>query len=149
MAKMIEIQMDPDEKTLKQFGFIALVGMGAIAGLAWFELLIFSGGWLGTARPVVAASLAGFGVLAATLSIVYPRGNRWLFVGLSVAAFPIGFVLSHVIMATLFFLIITPIGLVMRAVGRDPLDNEFRDGGETYWRASRPKRPAESYFKQF
>ena len=34
MAKMIEIQMDPDEKTLKQFGFIALVGMGAIAGLA-------------------------------------------------------------------------------------------------------------------
>ena len=49
MAKMIEIQMDPDEKTLKQFGFIALVGMGAIAGLAWFELLIFSGGWLGTA----------------------------------------------------------------------------------------------------
>jgi len=149
MAKMIEIQMDPDEKTLKQFGFIALVGMGAIAALAWFEWLIFSGGWLGEARPLVAATLAGVGVLAAALSLVYPRGNRWLFVGLSIAAFPIGFVVSHVIMATLFFLIITPIGLVMRAVGRDPLDNTFASGEETYWRASRAKRPAESYFKQF
>ena len=65
MAKMIEIQLDPDEKTLRQFGFIALFGMGAIATLAWFEWLVFAGGWLGAARPTVAATIAGVGVLAA------------------------------------------------------------------------------------
>ena len=149
MAKMIEIQLDPDEQTLKQFGFIALVGMGAIAALAWFVWLVFAGGWLGEARPVVAATIASVGVLAALISLLYPRANKPLFIGLSLAAFPIGWVLSHVIMATLFFLIITPIGLVMRGLGRDPLDNRFADGAESYWRQSRASRSSSSYFKQF
>ena len=149
MARMIEIQLDPDEKTLRQFGFIALVGMGLIAALAWFEWLIFSGGWLGGARESVALGFAGVGGVAAVLSLVYPRANKPLFIGLSVAAFPIGWVLSHVIMAILFFGIITPIGLVMRAIGRDPLDNRYADGAQTYWSPCRANRPSETYFKQF
>lgn len=149
MAKMIEIDLDPDVRTLRQFGFIALGGFSAIAALAWFEWLVFAGGWLGEARVPVATTLVGIGAFAAALSLVYPKANRPLFVGLSVAAFPIGFVLSHVIMAFLFFGIITPIGLLMRALGRDPLDNDFAREADSYWSPARPERPSDSYFKQF
>ena len=55
MAQMIDLDFDPDEKTLRQFGFIALFGFSAIAALAWFELFIFAAGWLGEAREVCLA----------------------------------------------------------------------------------------------
>ncbi len=149
MAQIIDLDLDPDERTLRQFGFIALGGLGAIGALAWFEGLIFAGGWLGDAREPVAIVLLGIGGVAALLSLVYPKANKPLFIGLSVAAYPIGFVLSHVIMATLFFGIISPIGLLMRALGKDPLDNRPAGDAKTYWSECRPARPAASYFKQF
>ena len=53
MSKMIEIDFDPDDKTLRQFGWIALGGFGFIAAIAWYEVLIFAFG-LGAAKPWVA-----------------------------------------------------------------------------------------------
>ena len=149
MAQMIDLQLDPDEKTLRDFGFIALVGLGAIAALAWFERLVFSGGWLGDTRETVAFVLLGVGALAALLSLVHPKANKWLFIALSLIAYPIGFVLSYVIMGTLFFAIITPTGLVMRVFGRDPLEKRFKADAPTYWSQCRAKRPSTSYFQQF
>ena len=116
MANMIELNFDPDERTLRHFGFIALAGFGLLAGLAWFEILIFSVG-LGAARPWVAGAFGGLGVLAALTSLVYPRANKLLFVGLSIVAFPIGFVLSYVIMGTLFYGLITPVALFFKLIG--------------------------------
>jgi len=148
MAKMIEIDFDPDERTLRQFGWIALAGFGLLAGLAWFEKLLFAFG-LGEARAPVAGALLAVGVLAAGIGLVHPRANRFLFVGLAVLAFPIGFVLSYVIMTTLFFVIIGPIGVVMRLVGHDPMRRELDPAAESYWTPADPMPPRERYFKQF
>ena len=149
MARMIDLQLDPDEKTLRHFGFIALVGLGVIAALAWFERLVFAGGWLGDARETVAFALLGVGALAALLSLIHPKANKGLFIALSGVAYPIGFVLSYVIMGTLFFAVITPTGLVMRALGKDPLEKRFTANAPTYWSQCRSKRPSASYFQQF
>jgi len=148
MAKMVEIDFHPDDRTLRQFGWIALVGFGLVALLAWQEWLVFSFG-LRAARPWVAGGLAALGVLAALLGQAWPQGNRPLFVTLSLVAFPIGFVLSHVILAALFFLVITPVGVVMRAVGHDPLERRFRTGAPSYWRPAPPRPSRDRYFKQF
>ena len=63
MSKVIEIDFRPDDRTLRQFGFIALGGFGFVALIAWFEVLIFAFG-LGAARAPVAAGCAGLGLLA-------------------------------------------------------------------------------------
>jgi len=148
MAKMIELDLDPDERTLRHFGFIALGGFALVAALAWFEKLVFAFG-LGAARPWVAGGCLAVGVLAALTSLVHPRANRPLFVGLSIAAFPIGFALSYLIMGTLFFVVITPIGLVLRLFGQDPMLRRFEPDAASYWADCHPARPAERYFKQF
>jgi hypothetical protein len=148
MAKMIEIDFDPDERTLRQFGWIALVGFGVVAALAWFEKLVFAFG-LGEARVPVALGLLAVGVLAAVLGLVAPRANRFLFVGLAVLAFPIGFVLSYVIMTTLFFVIIGPIGVIMRLVGHDPMNRQLDPDAESYWTPADPMPARDRYFKQF
>ncbi|MEE3330337.1 MAG: SxtJ family membrane protein [Myxococcota bacterium] len=149
MAQMIDLDFDPDEKTLRQFGFIALFGFSAIAALAWFELLVFATGWLGEARETVAYSLLGAGGVTSMLSLVYPKANKPIFVGLSILAFPIGFVLSYVIMGTLFFVVITPIGVLVRLFAEDPMHRGFEADSDSYWSDCRADRPNESYFKQF
>jgi hypothetical protein len=148
MSKMIEIDWEPSERTLRQFGWIALVGFVAIAFLAWNEWLVFSFG-LGAARTAVVAAFAGLGGLSALFSLVAPKANKPIYLGLTLLSYPIGFVLSYVIMGFLFYGLITPLGLLFRATGKDLLNRGFDRGAATYWSDPRPRRGKESYFKQF
>lgn len=148
MSKLVEINFNPDTKTLRQFGMIAFVGFGILGALAYYEKLIFSFG-LGEARVPVVATLLGLGTIAALFSLIEPRANRVLYVGLTLLAFPIGFVLSYVIMGTLFFLIIGPIAILFRLVGRDPMHRGYDPEASSYWVEARPSRDQESYFHQY
>ncbi|MEZ4330555.1 MAG: SxtJ family membrane protein [Myxococcota bacterium] len=148
MSKMVEINWQPDERTLRQFGWIALGGFGLVALLAWNEWLVFSGG-LGAARKPVVGVLAGLGLLSAIFSLVAPRANKPIFLGLTLLSYPIGFVLSYVIMGFLFYGLITPVGLVFRLIGKDPLHRRFDPQAATYWTDPRPRRGKDSYFRQF
>ena len=148
MSKLIEMNLRPDERTLRQFGWIALVGFGLLGTLAWFEWLIFSFG-LGEARSAVAGTLWALGGLATLFSLVFPKGNLPIYVGLTIIAFPIGFVLSYVIMGTLFYVLITPVGILFKLTGRDVMKRRFDPEAETYWTEARSGRPREHYFKQF
>ncbi len=145
---LVDIDFNPDRSTLRSFGWIALCGFGFIAAIAWYEVLIFSFG-LGAARLPVTLVFAALGVIAALFSLVWPQANRFLYVGLALITFPIGFVLSYVILGTLFYVIIAPIGLIMRLLGKDPLDQRFRPEAQSYWVDAPASRPKESYFKQF
>jgi hypothetical protein len=148
MSKMIEINFSPDEKTLRQFGWIALVGFGFVAAIAWFEVLIFSFG-LGAARPWVAGIFGGLGLLAALFSLVWPKGNKAIFVGLSVITFPIGFVLSYLVMGFLFYVLIAPVAIFFKLIGRDPMHRGYDLDAPSYWSEPRAKRPNADYFKQY
>jgi hypothetical protein len=148
MSKLVEINFNPDVKTLRQFGVIAFVGFGILAALAYYERLVFSFG-LGEARMPLVSTFAVIGSIALLFSLVAPRANRLLYVGLTLLAFPIGFVLSYVIMATLFFVIIGPIALFFRLFGRDSMHRRFDPNAPTYWQAAKPTRDKESYFHQY
>ncbi len=148
MAQMVEMNLRPDARTLRQFGFIALVGFGLLALLAWKGWLVFGHLEVGT-RETVAGVLAALAGISVFFSLVYPKANWPIFVGLTIVAFPIGFVLSYVIMATLFYVVIAPVGFALRLVGKDPMDRRFLPAAKTYWIDARPQRPRESYFKQF
>jgi hypothetical protein len=148
MAGLVELDFNPDPDTLRKFGYIALGGFGLLAAAAYTEVLIFSFG-LGAARVPVAASLLGLGVLSALLSLVAPKANRVIYVGLSVVAFPIGFVVSHVVLALIFFFLISPIALAFRIARRNELRLGSDATAQSYWSAVRPRRSSESYFSQF
>jgi MFS family permease len=148
MSKMTEMNLKPDERTLRQFGFIAFFGFGLVAALAWFELLIFSFG-LGEAKQWVAGGFGALAVVSMLLSLVFPKANLPIYLGLTIVSFPIGFVLSYVIMGTLFYLLITPVALFFKVTGRDTMNRRFEPEAETYWIPVARERSKESYFKQF
>ena len=92
---------------------------------------------------------AGLGLYSALLGLIWPKAVLPVYIGLTILAYPIGFVLSHVIMGTLWFLIISPIGIAFKILGKDPLERKWDPDAETYWLDCAPPRPKESYFKQF
>lgn len=148
MSRLVELNFRPDRATLRQFGWIALGGFSLLALFAWRDWFVFAFG-LGAAKPYVVTTLLALGGVAGLFSAVYPPANRPIYIGLAVVAFPIGFVLSYVILGSLFYLLIAPIGLIFRAFGRDLMQRRFDPAANTYWLDARPARPAESYFRQF
>jgi hypothetical protein len=146
--KLVELNLDPDRRTLRQFGFIAFAIFGLLGALVLWKGKIL-GIDLGTAARPVAYTLWGVGILSALFSLVAPRANRFLFLGLIVVTYPIGFVMSYVLMGAIFFLVILPVGLVFRLIGRDPLHRKLDPRAETYWVPHRKAENVERYFRQY
>jgi hypothetical protein len=136
---LIEIK-DPTEKDLKWFGALMLAFFGIVGGVL---------SWRGTSANVVYGVWGGGAALVAVYYAV-PALQRKIFFGWLYAAYPIGFVVSHVVMAFVYFIVVTPIALVMRVMGRDALGRRLDREAKTYWVENRTAQndPA-SYFRQF
>ena len=78
-----------------------------------------------------------------------PEWVRFIYVGWMVLAFPIGWTVSQVMLAMMFFGLFTPIGLVFRLIGRDPLHRARPSGRESYWDPKPAPADLRRYFKQF
>ncbi len=93
---------------------------------------------------IVAAAL--FLVVAVTApSILAPLNKLWLKLGLLLHR-----VVSPIVLGIMFFLVITPMGLLMKVFGKDPLRLRFDRGASTYWIAREPPGPPpDSFSDQF
>jgi hypothetical protein len=137
---MIRINRNPSPRDLRWFGLV----LGAFFGVA--GLLA---GWRFDA-PGVGRGLwvAGAG-LAAVYYAVRPL-RRAMFVGWMALVFPIGWTVSHVLLGAAYYFVLTPVGLLLRVLGRDPLRRRFEPGSATYWIEHRPDEGGvERYFRQF
>jgi len=84
------------------------------------------------------------------LGLVLPRALKWIYIGWMSAAFVLGFVMAHVILTLFFFLVITPVGLVAKLVGKDFLSLKLDRTAKSYWlpREQKTQKP-EDYERQF
>jgi hypothetical protein len=74
---------------------------------------------------------------------------RRVYVGMMYATFPIGWVVTHVLLTAIYFAVFTPIGLALRLAGRDPMTRRLDPAATTYWiRRERTPQPRD-YFSQF
>jgi len=106
-----KIDWRPGGPALRRFGRSVLIGSLLIATLLWFGK-----GWR-TAATVLAISGGGIGLLGLTgLRIALP--GYWLWMGI---AFVMGNIVSRLALAVVYYLVLTPIGLVGRLAGRDRL----------------------------
>ncbi len=136
---LVDINWNPSRKELRVFSLL-LIGFGAIVAAVLYRR--FDSETPAAAVLLVTATI-GFVGLAAPL-LVRPVYVVWM--GL---AFPIGWTVSHVMMLAVFFLVLTPVGLVMRLCGRDPMQRRFDRDAKTYWLPRPSRSDLKSYFRQY
>jgi Saxitoxin biosynthesis operon protein SxtJ len=134
-----DIPFDPPRKTLRQFAGLWVLFFG---GLACWQ-------WLVRGHPAFAVVLAVLAVTVGPLGLVRPQAVRPIFVGWMVLAFPIGWTVSHLMLACLFYGVITPLGLLFRLAGRDVLCLRPRPDVDSYWTNKSMDNEPRSYFRQF
>lgn len=137
---LVDLKRDPSAREVRQFARLWLPGFCTLFAV-WAALRWQSWG--------AAAAFLGVAASGALLDWSRPGWMKALYVAWMWAAFPIGWTVSHLLMATIYYLVITPIGLMMRLLGRDPLERRFDRGAETYWTRRDPAPHASQYFRQF
>jgi hypothetical protein len=130
--------LNTTDRDLRKFGLM-VGGVFAVLGLLFL--------WRHKAHyPYFLWPGAGLVLFGAVL----PRALKWAYIAWMSIAFVLGFVMAHVILTLFFFLVITPIGLVARCVGKDFLSLKLDRAAPSYWipREPKPKSPAD-YERQF
>jgi len=137
---LVAFNSKPTDAQLKWFGCVWLpLSLVAIGCAVWLKAGV-------DLVMMIAASLTAVSILLAAIA---PRSLKPAFVGLLVVTFPIGFVVSHVMMAMVFFALVTPLALALRLFGHDALSLRFEKDAKSYWIPHAERAPVTRYFRQF
>ena len=141
---MIKLDLKPEERVVRQFAWIAVLGLPL---LSWFVLRsVATFEWSNAVFLTVAAvGVSQLGLYLLGVRVV----SRALFLGLSVLLLPLGFVISHALIAVIYYLVFTPLALVLRMTGRDVIGKRLDRGAASYWHHRDGRRPLSSYFKLY
>jgi len=137
---LVEIDWHPGPKQLRVFGvsgFVASAVLATVLILLWRVALVWA----------LLALAVGLAILAC--SLVSLRAARYLYIVLTAVALPIGFLVSLVLLALFYFLLLTPVGLLFRLIGRDPLCRRFDSSCDSYWVPRKSPGGPDRYFHQF
>ena len=129
----------------KQIATKQLRSFGVLVGAIFSIIGLWPWVLHGTAWHVWALSLGGalIGVGVVWPVLLGPIFRVWMFIG-----HILGWINTRVILSIVFFLLITPMGLVMRLFGNDPMNRRWDSEMESY-RVIRTPRPTSHMTRQF
>ena len=136
---LIRVDRNPSPRKLAMFAIAWLLALGILGAI-----VLMKTDSLQAAVAVWAAAL----LLAAICRIVTGL-TRVLYLGVVYATLPIGLVVSPVVLAVVYYLVLTPTGLLMRLFGYDPMHRRFDPDAQTYWLPCEQDEDVGRYFRQF
>jgi hypothetical protein len=107
----------------REFGLI-VGGVFTLLGMWW----LYRGKFVSASHIVLP-----LGIVLCLLGIILPRALVFPNKAWMTLAEALSYVTTRIILAFVFFVILTPIGLIKRALGWDPLHRRA-GSGESYWR---------------
>lgn len=132
-----DIPRNPTPRMLRQFAALWVLVFGSLALWQWYQ------GHGSTARWTAPFSAAG------VLGIGWPRLAKPVFVGWMILAFPIGWLVSRLLLGLVFFGVFTPLAAVFRLMGRDELQLRKQAQLASYWRPKAQASDRGQYFRQY
>jgi hypothetical protein len=136
---LIDKNREPTPGELRIFGALLAVFFGLIGGLVMHR----TGSW------TFATVLWTAALLLCAFYYAVPIAQPMVFQAWLAMVYPIGWIISHALLAVIFYLVITPIGLVVRLCDRDPLQRQLARSAKTYWTPHNTTRDVRHYFQQF
>src|SRR2546423_8148598 len=102
-----DVTARPSPNTLRQFAGLTLVVFAMLSGLRV---------WRGDTGTITMA-IAAFGAVVGVLGLIKPEAISFVYTGWMIAAFPIGWTISRVIVPALFYLGFTPFATGFKLIG--------------------------------
>src|SRR5690606_3236211 len=142
---MLPIDLNPTDRLLRQFGWIALPGFGAMAGMVAWKSGLFAGDAVPVFRLGV-CFLAALALACPLFATLRPKALLPIWRGMVLLTAPIGFVVGHVVLTVVYLLVFTPVSVVFRLIGRDAMQRRFDRDAPTYWERRPPAPEPKRYF---
>jgi multisubunit Na+/H+ antiporter MnhG subunit len=128
-----------EARQASEFALVLSAMLGLLGALGLWRGHPRTAVWLVAVIPVVLA--VAFVLPAAWLRLF----RLWMLFGKGMS-----WVTTRILLAIVFYLLITPFGWAMRLAGKRPLDLAWRDGKPSYWiDKTETPRTLERYEKQF
>ena len=127
-----------DARELRRFAIAMLIGFFVLGVLSAWKVK-----GIGTGSIV----LWSIGVVLAVAAFV-PKLGRIAYLAVYLPTSIIGYVVSNVMLTLMFFLVVTPLGIVMKLMGKDVLQQR-KPNRKTQWTPVKETRNEDSYYRQF
>ena len=136
---LIRIDHNPTRRKLAFIATVWMVLLGILGAIVLEK----------TSHVPVAAALWIVALLTGVIGWTAPRLMRLLYLGMVHAALPLALVVSILVLVLVYYLVLTPTGLLMRLLGYDPMRRRFDPQTETYWLPREQEEHVSRYFRQF
>lgn len=135
-----ESENEISRRTLRQFAGISVGVFGLLFVLSWYRH---------NGHPSVAAWIAGsFAVFVGLPGILFPEWIRPVYMAAMAVTKPIGNVIGFIMLAILYYGLLTPLAILFRLIGRDHLARR-RPNVASYWIPKPQQRDPRSYLRQY
>lgn len=140
-----EVCWSPDTAGLRAFARSLVIGFPCIAVALLLAGILAGKGW----NVGFALKLGGIGVAAGVLFYAMPTIAKPFYIAWYALACCIGLVVGNVLLALVFYVLVTGIGLVKRLVGRPAIRKHSDPHSTTYWVDAAPAPEPNRYYRQF
>ncbi|MBN2376419.1 MAG: hypothetical protein JXD22_08460 [Sedimentisphaerales bacterium] len=137
---LVEVNFHPTNKDLRSFGTIGLIATCIIATL----LFLIKGLAIKWCAAIIVVGALIF--ISSRVSLKLTKG---IYLTFTLLTLPIGIAVSYLLMGIFFYLVITPIALFFRLIGRDILNRNFEPHTDSYWIKRKRQEDLKHYFRQF
>ena len=140
-----EVNWNPGPRERRKFALSLLIGLPCLAAaLLVLSLLRGKDGNF----PLVAI-VGGGGLAVGLFLLALPQFARPVYVPWYFVACCVGLVIGNLALALVFFVLVTSLGWLMRALGRRPLRKSFDKQAGTYWQDAEQVDDPNRYYRQF
>jgi hypothetical protein len=148
------VNWTPDEKELRRFSTVTGLSSIAISAFLWWRGSPSHGwdlslAWTGRFPQIMACFVMAFGLTVFVLGRTRRRALRPVFIGSQLVGSVVSFIISRVVLLLVYYLVVTPIGLVLRLAGKDPVDRRWDSEKETHWKEIQARDDKTTYKRQF
>jgi hypothetical protein len=128
----------PNSQELRSFALTISVALGIVGALVWWR------------RGPIGFIFIATGAVILLAGLLWPKSLIVLYKAWMTLALVLGFIMSHIILALVYYLVLSPIGLFMKILGKDPLTTGFDPKADSYWiRREKKEWQRENYEKMY
>ena len=139
------VNRNPNIHDLRKFALTLLLGMPVVGGI-WTGIIWWSQDIL---NLWILAVFSAIGIMACSLSLISKPAGRLIYICWHTFGAIIEMVISLVSTLIMYYLTIVPIGIIMRLIGREPLQLRIERDKETYWKDCKKNTDLKRYFRQY